>query len=122
MGIFVSVRGFLQCDEPQLAEIGRIIQAAEGEYSYNGAWAFPQRHYNWVHYVFYGADIPASAVDPMLELLRTIARVPPTDEDNDRVTGLFLASHEVDGMAEWRIRGGGLRVRAAGDAYRYLDE
>jgi hypothetical protein len=74
-----------------------------------------------VHHFFYGADIHVSAVDSMLELLGKIARVPPAHQDDDFVTRLFLAGHEVDGMSEWQIRGGGVHVGAAGGSYRYSD-
>ena len=47
MGIYVSVRGWLECDEQQLAAIGET----------------PRRHVNWTHYVFFGADMRESALD-----------------------------------------------------------
>lgn len=122
MAVFVGVRGFLQCDEPQLAQLERIIRSPEVDYPYNEAWALPGRHYNWVHYVFYGADIHADSVEAMLDLLRTIARIPPSDDDNDHVTGLFHASHEIDGMSEWQIRDGRVHIGPADGRLRYLDE
>lgn len=45
MAVFVGVRGFLQCDAPQLAQLERIIRSPEVDHPYNEAWALPGRHY-----------------------------------------------------------------------------
>ncbi|WP_328624286.1 hypothetical protein OHA88_04320 [Streptomyces sp. NBC_00353] len=121
MGIYVGVRGRLQCDAPQLAQVREIVRS-DTDRAYSGAWSFPEQHYNWTHYVFYGADIRESGVDALLEQLQVIARIPPSDEDNDLVTGLFLASHETTGLNEWQIREGGIHIARASDDYRYLDQ
>ncbi|MEV0909279.1 hypothetical protein [Streptomyces hokutonensis] len=69
----VSVRGWLECDDGQLARIARI---------------------------------PASY---------------PDEEYDERPRGLFLVSHEVDGMSEWRVHNGGLVIGVPEGDYRYLD-
>ncbi|WP_439678826.1 hypothetical protein [Embleya sp. MST-111070] len=121
MGTYVSIRGWLECDEKQLAAIHEIISSyAEDHYS-NG-WGTPRRHVNWTHYIFYGADIRESCRDWLLDQLREIARIPASDDDGDRVRGLFLAGHEVDGAAEWQVREGRLFISPADVRYRYLDE
>jgi hypothetical protein len=120
MGAYVSVRGWLQCDEQQLAAIESIIAAHEDDH-YSGGWGTPRWHVNWIHYVFFGADIRESGLDWLLDQVRAIAQLPASDDDNDRVTGLFLASHEVDGMSEWHIRDGQLFITPADTKYRYLD-
>jgi hypothetical protein len=122
MGVYVKVRGFIECDGPQLARLREIVRSPDADQTYGGAWAFPERHYNWTHYAFYGADIRESALEEFLDVLRAIARIPPSDEDEDAVTGLFHVSHEIEGMSEWRIRGGEVHVVPVGDAHRYLDE
>lgn len=119
IGIYVGVRGWLQCDAPQLAQVRESVRS-DTDRTYSGAWSFPEQHCNWTHYVFYGADIRESGVDALLEQLQVIARIPPSDEDNDLVTGLFLASHETAGMNERQIREGGIHIVRASDDYRYL--
>jgi len=57
-----------------------------------------------------------------MEQLRLIAAIPASDADGDRVRGLFLASHEVEGMAEWQIRGDALHVTVIDARFKYLDE
>lgn len=120
MGIYVSVRGWLECDERQLAAIRETI-AAHDDGHYSNGWAVPRQHVNWTHYIFYGADIRESAVDQMVGHLREIASIPASDSDGDRVTGLFFASHETTGMNEWQIREGHVFVTPCDSRYRYLD-
>lgn len=119
MGIYVSIRGWLECDEQQLTAMNAIIAAHDDEH-YSGGWATPRRPTAWTNYVFYGADIRESAVDWFLEGLREIAQLPASDEDNDRVTGLFLASHEINGMSEWQVHDGQVVITPGDDRYRYL--
>lgn len=121
MGIYVSVRGWLECDEKQLAAIREVIAAHDAGF-YSGGWGFPAKPFNWISYVFYGGDIRHLSVDWFLAQLAAIARIPASDEDNDRVCGLFFASHEQDGLSEWQVRDGQVLVSAGDDRYRYLDE
>ncbi|MFD8910282.1 hypothetical protein [Streptomyces sp. NPDC059575] len=122
MGVFVSVRGWLECDEPQLATVQEIIAAHDDGLHYTHCWGAPRRHVNWTYYVFFGGDIRASALDWFTAQIEEIARIPASDDDGDRVLGLFLVSHEVDGMAEWQVRDGRLFVTPADARYRYLDD
>jgi hypothetical protein len=120
VGAYVSVRGWLECDERQLAAIQDIISSREDGF-YSGGWGLPRQHFNWTHHVFYGGDIRAVALDWFLEQLQAIARIPASDADNDLVRGVFLASHEVDGMSEWQIRDGQVYISPADGRYHYLD-
>jgi hypothetical protein len=56
MGMFVSVRGWLQVDHQQREAAESIIAAAHQDL-YSGGWGFPVRPFNWSLYVFYGGDI-----------------------------------------------------------------
>ena len=58
----------------------------------------------------------------LLEQLRHLARLPPSDADGDRVRGLFLASHDVEGLSEWQVRDGALHVMPGDARLHYLDE
>ncbi|RSN04034.1 hypothetical protein DMC63_40195 [Streptomyces sp. WAC 05977] len=73
-------------------------------------------------YVFYGGDIRQQAVGWLLGQLGSIARLPASNPDNDLVRGLFFASHEADGMSEWRIHQGQVLISSGDKRYRYLDD
>ncbi|MGW4195548.1 hypothetical protein [Streptomyces sp. NPDC005004] len=121
MGVYVSVRGWLECDESQLRAVQEIVAAHDDGHHYTSGWGVPRRHVNWTHYVFFGADIRESALDWFTGQIEEIARIPASDDDGDLVQGLFLVSHEVDGMSEWQVRDGRLFIAPADARYRYLD-
>jgi hypothetical protein len=120
VGVYVSVRGWLECDEKQLDAIEAIVVSGDDN-PYAGGWGLPRRPFGWISYVFYCGDVREQAVDWLLDQLGDIARIPASDADGDRVRGLFLASHEVDGMSEWQIRDGQVFITPADGRYRYLD-
>ncbi|MBB4795980.1 hypothetical protein [Streptomyces nodosus] len=62
MGVYVSVRGWLECDETQLAAAQEIISSHTDEH-YSSGWTTPRQRVNWTSYLFYGADIRESALD-----------------------------------------------------------
>lgn len=118
MAGYVAVREWLECDDTQLALLRRVI---DGDPAGDGSgWAFPAHPRGWINYVFYGADLRASAVDRLLDQLRRIAALPASDEDEDRIRGLLFSTHEVDGMTQWQVRDGLLRIKASDAAYAYL--
>ncbi|WNZ06548.1 hypothetical protein [Streptomyces sp. 11x1] len=121
MGAYVSIRGWLECDERQLAAVREVI-AGHDDGRYTNGWGAPRRHMNWTHYIFYGADIRDSALDWFSDQVRAIARIPASDADGDLVQGLFLVSHEVEGATEWQVRGGQLFITPADIRHQYLDE
>jgi hypothetical protein len=120
VAVYVSIRGWLECDDEQLAAIREIVSTG-GDDLYPGGWAFPRAPFNWTRYVFFGGDVRQETVVGFLGQLGEIARIPASDPDNDLVLGLFLASHEVDGMDEWQIRDGQVLASPADVRYRYLD-
>lgn len=119
MGVFVSIRGWLECDERQLAAVRQVIADHSDEH-YSGGWGFPNRHFNWTYYVFYGGDVRESAVDWFMEQLRSMAAIPASDEDGDRVLGFFVASSEVAPQVEWQVRGGSVTTRRTDHRLDYL--
>ncbi|MFK0150488.1 hypothetical protein ACIQVL_45830 [Streptomyces sp. NPDC090499] len=118
----MSVRGWLECDDRQLAQVGRIVEADDPDRTYSGGWTFPPRQYNAANWAFFGARMRAQSVDWFLERLRSLACIPASDEDNDLVRGLFIVGHEVDGMSEWQVRDGTVVIQAVSGAYGFLDE
>ncbi len=119
MGVYVSVRGWVECDEQQLESV-KVVVAAYDDGFYSGGWGFSTKHFNWTYYAFYGGDVRESGVGWLLEQVREIARIPASDEDNDLVRGWFLASHELDGSSEWQVRDGQVLVAPAGGRFQYL--
>ncbi|WP_020120356.1 hypothetical protein [Streptomyces canus] len=122
MGVFVRIRGWLECDDQQLAQVREIVEADDADLTYSGGWAFPPRQYNFTNWVFFGAEMRAQSVDRSLDPLRRVARIPASDDDGDLVTGLFFVSHEVDGMSEWQVRDGTVMIQPASQGYQFLDE
>lgn len=120
MAVFANVRGWLECDDKQLAQIKEII-AAESEWGYSKGWAFPGVQYNWTNWVFYGACMREDYVDEFLDQLRHIARLPASDADNDRVLGLFYANYETKDQDEWQVRDGGVVIKSPNADHLYLD-
>lgn len=121
MGVFVSIRGWLECDEQQLATVRRVItDHSDGHYS--GGWSFPTRHFNWTYYAFYGGDVRESAVDWFMDQLRLMAAIPASDDDGDRVRGLFVASSEVTQQVEWQVRDGSVITQPTDPRHSYLAE
>ncbi|MFE3855197.1 hypothetical protein ACFXPN_29195 [Streptomyces griseorubiginosus] len=122
MGVIVWIRGWLECDDEQLSQVREIIEADDADRTYSGGWSFPPRQYNFTNWVFFGAEIAAQYLDWFLEQLRSLARIPASDDDNDLIVGLFLVSHEIDGMSGWQVREGSVTIRAASQDHQFLDE
>ncbi|WP_097257598.1 hypothetical protein [Streptomyces sp. Ag109_G2-15] len=122
MGVLVRIRGWLECDDRQLAQVREVVEQDDPDRTYSGGWAFPPRQYNFANWVFFGAEMRAQSVDWFLERLRRVARIPASDEDEDLIRGLFFVSHDVDGMSEWQVRDGTVVIQAASEVYQFLDE
>jgi hypothetical protein len=120
MGVYVAIRGWLECDQEQLDAVKEIIQS-NNDGRYSGGWGFPVRRFNWTSYAFYGGDIREAFVPWFFDQLVAIAELPASDEDGDRVQGLFMATHEMTGLAEWQVRDGAVHVLPADHRHQYLD-
>ncbi|MFC5831161.1 hypothetical protein [Nonomuraea insulae] len=111
MGTWVYVRGWLEFNG-QREEAERIIREGDTQ-----GWAFPEG--GWLEAVCYARAVRAGVLDGVLDQVRRIAAL-PADEDGDRVCGLFLAFHEVEGQSEWQVRDGEVFVGPASPRYDYL--
>jgi hypothetical protein len=49
-----------------------------------------------------------------------VADLPHSDDDSGGVQGLFLVTHETEGMVEWKIRDGGGHVLPGDERHQYL--
>jgi hypothetical protein len=103
MGMYVSVRGWLEVDHRQREAIEAIIAAAYRDL-YSGGWAFPARPFNWTLYVFYGGDIREAELPWLRDQVGQMAALPPADDDGDTPVGLFLLSDERMTAGIWEIR------------------
>ncbi|MEV5570599.1 hypothetical protein AB0L06_11145 [Spirillospora sp. NPDC052269] len=112
MGTWVYVRGWLEFTG-QKAEAERIIQAEGAE-----GWSFPEG--GWLDAACFARAVRSS--DEVLALVRKVAALPATDEDGDRVGGLFLVFDERDGtgQVEWQVRDGQVFIDQAPSRYDYL--
>ncbi|GLW53659.1 hypothetical protein [Kitasatospora phosalacinea] len=122
MGTYVTIRGWVECDERQLPLVQGIAEA-EGarEGRYRGGWSFPPGQTMWTMTAFFAACGRAGYEDAVREVLRQVAALPASDEDDDRVVGLFRVHHEVDGATEWQLRDGTLLCVPAPPQHDYLD-
>ncbi|MFJ2723071.1 hypothetical protein [Streptomyces sp. NPDC087437] len=120
MSVYVSIRGWLECTEGQMEKLRKIVGDDSGHH-YAGGWSFPIRNFNWTFYAFYGGDIQEQDVAWLLGLVERIAKIRGIDEDEeDSVRGLFLLSHEVNGLSEWQIRDGDVLVAPGSENHEYL--
>lgn len=112
MSTWVYIRGWLEfCG--QKAEAERIIRRRG-----SSGWTFPEG--GWLDAVCYARAVRSQYSDDVLDQVREIAALPASDEDNDRVRGLFLVFHEEGRQTEWQIRDGKVQVGEAPSRYDYL--
>ncbi|MFG2971346.1 hypothetical protein ACGFZS_49600 [Streptomyces sp. NPDC048288] len=119
MAVYVFVRGWLECDQAQLAAMKEIIAKHAGDH-YSGGWGFPAHPFNWTSYVFYGGDIQEGGVSWLRDQLAEMAVLPPADEAGTEVQGLFMLTHEVEGLTEWQIRDRGVHEFPGAERHQYL--
>ncbi|MEU5308382.1 hypothetical protein [Streptomyces sp. NPDC021562] len=119
MAVYVSVRGWLECDQAQLSMVKEIIAKSADEH-YSGGWGFPARPFNWTSYVFYGGDIQEGDVSWLRDQLAEMAILPPSDEADADVQGLFMLTHELEGLTEWQIRDKGVHAFPGDERHQYL--
>jgi hypothetical protein len=93
MGMYVSVRRWLEAGRRQREAVEAVIAAARRD-SYSGGWAFPERPFNWSLYVFYGGDIREAELPWLRGQVESMAALPPVDDDGDMPVGLFVLCDE----------------------------
>jgi len=109
MGMYLSVRGWLELDMTQRSAIEGIIERHRHDL-YSGGWAFPYQPFNWGLYVFYGGNIREGEVDWLRSQIEEAAQLPPVDEDGDRVRGWLLLTDERAAATEWHVRDGSVKA------------
>lgn len=119
MGMFASVRGWVELMHDQRAAAEHVIQRNRHDL-YSGGWAFPAEPFNWSLYVFYGGDVRGHEVPWLRSQVEQLAAFPP-DEDGDRPRGLFVVTDERGGAETWQVRDGEVTVYPAPE-YAWLAE
>ena len=112
MGMYVSVRGWLEAGHRQRTAVEAVIEAARRDL-YSGGWAFPERPFNWALCVFYGGDIREAELPWLREQVQSMAALPPADDDGDMPVGLFVITDERATVSVWEVRDGIVRDRPA---------
>lgn len=105
MGMYVSVRGWIELDHRQRQDAERIIERSPDDH-YSGGWGWPQKPFNWTLNLFYGGDIRESAIPEIRDQVKQLALLPPTDEDGDRPRGLFIVNDERGHIESWQVQHG----------------
>ncbi|GAA3764083.1 hypothetical protein GCM10022379_34840 [Micromonospora maritima] len=115
MGMYASVRGWIEIDFQQRVAAEQIIAQHRHEL-YSGGWAFPSAPFNWTLYLFYGGDVRQSHLQWLRGQVEQLAVMSPVDDDNDFPRGLFLVTtDEREGAEWWQIREGRLDESPAPD-------
>ncbi|MEV3980821.1 hypothetical protein [Nonomuraea sp. NPDC049758] len=91
MGMYVSVRGWLELGFAQKPDADRIVADDD---PYSGGWAWPVKPFNWTLYLFYGGDVREGALHEIRAKVERLAALPPLDEDGDRPRGVFVVTDE----------------------------
>jgi hypothetical protein len=97
MGMYVSVRGWLEAGRRQRDAVEAVIAAARRELYSGGRWAFPERPFNWTLYVFYGGDIREAELPWLRGQVESMAALPPVDDDGDMPSGCSRSATSVAG-------------------------
>lgn len=121
MGRYVSIRGWIECDDEDVQKIKSIVEEYKTKEEwikkrldrdkltlYQNAWRFPlsENSFNWTTYIFYGADIRSEYLDYIREQLELIAKL------NNENEGFFMCrDEEADENDEWIIKNGRIIIK-----------
>ena len=108
MGSFHSVRGWLELDEDQLAQVRGIVAADSDDIGhYASCWHFAVEG-GWSQFAFFGCTVRTSLLPQVRAQLERIARevVSHDGEFTDYAVGVFHVALEDDGELVWRLEGG----------------
>ena len=116
MGVFVSIRGWIETCDEQLPLIRALIQADDDDLGhYTESWCFPTAGGGYSRFAFFGCTVRESAVAQVRAQVRRIAETIKTHDgpDTDYPEGDFLVEHEShEGepdrfpLERWRFRDG----------------
>jgi hypothetical protein len=110
--MYVAVRGWLEANLEQREAVEAVISDARRD-PYSGGWSLPERPFYWGLFVFYGGDIKEPELPWLREQVKSMAALPPVDDDGDMPVGLFVLSDERAAVGVWEVRDGLVRDRPA---------
>lgn len=114
MANYVSVKGWLECEEDDVKLIKDLIKEYELSTNYdiimdsdirklyNRGWHFQEEAINWTSYVFYGADIKNYCLNFIKDELVDIIKI------NNEMEGVFFIDAEDGDKIIWKILDGKL--------------
>jgi hypothetical protein len=112
MGMYASVRGWIELDHKQRQRAEHVIEQGQDGF-YSGGWSFPARPFNWTLYLFYGGDVREQALPEIRGQIERLASLPPVDDDGDLPRGLFIVTDERGSAETWEIREGSIHTHMA---------
>ncbi|MDE6312569.1 MAG: hypothetical protein K2M46_02955 [Lachnospiraceae bacterium] len=109
MAKYVSIRGWIECEHNQVANIKKIITdygnridfespiCQENVRLYNKGWCYQSATINWTSYIFYGADVKEYYLCFIEEEIREIVN------RNFELEGIFFLDYEEGERKCWKI-------------------
>ncbi|NLL64159.1 MAG: hypothetical protein GX241_08060 [Ruminococcaceae bacterium] len=116
MGHFVSIRGWIECEEGDIIFIKEIMDNFCRNYTkhfikeetkklYQKGWQIPNEFINWSAYIFYGADIREYHTDFIKDQIIAIAA------SNKEIEGYFHVDDDEGNIkVSWKLYKGELIV------------
>ncbi|MFI1941248.1 hypothetical protein ACH44C_29425 [Streptomyces purpureus] len=116
MARYFNVRGFLDCDYPDLDVIRGIVAQYRGAGSrfhlsddvvalYLDGWLYQEKEINWVAHAFFGASMKSGGVDLLMDQLERIAELIPESEGT-----FFVDDDEGSPSRRWHVSNGGVSI------------
>lgn len=100
MGLFYSVRGWLEGDRAHLIRAREIIEENADQSPYVDSWVFQERGGGGTGYLFFGSEVRDVSLPAVLAQLQRLAEVCSEDGPHvDFLEGRFFAAPE-DGSKE----------------------
>lgn len=126
MGVYVSIRGWIEADGKQLAQIRDLIERDEDHVGhYAESWCFQAVGGGFSRFVFFGCTVRVAEVEQVRAQVRRIAETVVSQDGSslDHPQGDFLLEHEShEGepgefpLTRWRFARGVFREAAENDA------
>jgi hypothetical protein len=109
MGLYYSVRGWLEADEEQVGQIKRIVAENVDGNPYGESWCFQDRGGGYSRFVFFGCTVrDVSLAEVRAQVARIAETVSSRDgADLDFVEGVFnVAAEDESVRLSWQCRAG----------------
>jgi hypothetical protein len=108
MGIFYSVRGWLELDDESIRQVQRIIDSNIDQSPYTNSWHFP-RGGGFSRFAFFGCTVRDTSLDKVKQQIQRIATTVNSQDGDctDYVEGIFHIAPEDDSFEMvWKCKDG----------------